>query len=135
MTEDRFILLTVAYERRAGRTPTLEYVAPELKDAGLTVIEDNHHGWNPSIRWAGLVDGPTFDRFADAWHLPDANDGPASSHAAGQPAMHAHTLDGMNWETRGDSPIVFATVQVWVLGNGHEAEARAHHPLPFTHAG
>ena len=96
MTEGRFIILTVAYERCVGRGPSLEWIAPELKDAGLSLIEDSHNGWNPSIRWAGVVDGPTFDRFADAWHLHHENDQPASGNADGYPTMHAHTLDGMN---------------------------------------
>ena len=133
MTEGRFIILTVAYERHAGRSRSLECIAPELKDAGLSLIEDNHNGWNPSIRWAGVVEGPTFHRFADAWHLPSEHDEPVSGN--GRPTMQAYTLDGMNWETQGESPIIFATVQVWVLGNGHEARTRAQPPLPFTHAG
>ena len=135
MTEDRFIILTVAYERRAGRGPSLGWIAPELQDAGLSLIEENHHGWNPSRQWAGLVDGPTFDRLADAWHLHAKNDEPASGNGDGHPTMHAHTLDGMNWETQGESPIVFATVQVWVLGDRHQARTRADHPLPFAHVG
>ena len=129
MTEDRFVILTVAYDRRAGGGPSLESIAPELKDASLSLIEDNHHGWNPSRKWAGLVDGPTFDRFADAWHLPDENDEPASGNADGHPTTHAYTLDGMNWETDGQSPIIFATVEVWAAGNGQEARTEAHHPL------
>jgi len=96
VTEDRFIVLTVAYERDAGRDRSLASIAPELKDPRLSLIEDNHHGWNPSCQWAGLVDGPTFDRFADAWHLHHENDQPASGNADGYPTMHAHTLDGMN---------------------------------------
>jgi hypothetical protein len=31
VTEDRFVILTVAYERQAGRGPSLEWIAPELK--------------------------------------------------------------------------------------------------------
>ena len=135
MTEDRFVILTVAYERQAGRGPSLEWIAPELKDAGLSLIEDNHRGWNPCCKWAGLVDGPTFDRFADAWRLPDENDEPASGNTDGDPTMYAHTLDGMNWETHGRSPIVSATVHVWAAGNGQEARTRAHHPLPFVRVG
>lgn len=90
MTEDRFIILTAAYERHAGRGPLLEWIAPELKDAGLSLIEDNHHGWNPSSKWAGPVDGPTFGRFADAWHLQDDDDEPGPGNADGHPTMHAH---------------------------------------------
>jgi hypothetical protein len=132
MTEDRFIILTVAYERHLGHGPSLAWIAPELADAGLSLIEDNHHGWNPSCRWAGLVTGPTYDRFADAWHLHDATHEPTSGNAGDHPTMRAHTLDGMNWETQGESPVIFATVQVWVA-NGHEARTPADHPPPFVH--
>ena len=135
MAEDRFIILTVAYERHAGPGPSLGWIAPELQGAGLSLIEENHHGWNPSRRWAGLVDGPTFDRFADAWHLHDENDHPASANPDGHPMMLAHTLDGMNWDTQGESPIIFASIQVWVLGDRHEARTPADHPLPFAHVG
>jgi hypothetical protein len=135
LTDDRFIILTVAYERQAGRGPTLEWIAPELKHAGLSLIEGNHDGWHPSRQWLGLVNGPTFERFADAWHLHDENGERASRHPDGHPTRHAYTLDGMNWETEGGSPIIFATVQVWVVGNGHEARTRARHPLPCTHVG
>ena len=135
MSEDRFVILTVAYERHAGRGPSLGWIAPELQGAGLSLIEENHHGWNPSRRWAGLVDGPTFDRFADAWHLHDENDHPASGNPDGHPIMLAHTLDGMNWDNQGASPIIFATVHVWVLGDRHQARARADHPLPFAYVG
>jgi len=135
VSEDRFLILTVAYERYVGRGLSLESIAPELKDAGLSLIEDSHHGWNRSRKWAGVVDGPTFDRLAAAWHLPHENDKPAPGNPAGDPTMHAHTLDGMNWETQGESPIIFVTVQVWVAGNGHEPRTRAHQPLPFVHVG
>ena len=135
MSEDRFVILTVAYERPAGRGPSLGWIAPELQGAGLSLIEEIHHGWNPCRRWAGLVDGPTFDRFADAWHLHDENDHPASGNPDGNPMMLAHTLDGMNWDTQGESPVIFATVHVWVLGDRHQARTRAEHPLPFAYVG
>ena len=135
MTDDRFIILTVAYERHAGRGPSLDWIAPELSDAGLSLIEDNHDGWSPSCKWAGLVNGPTFDRFADAWHLHNENDQPAPDKANGHPTMHTHTLDGMNWEAQGESPIIYATVHVWIVRNRHRPRTRAHHPLPFTHVG
>jgi len=134
LTEDRFIILRIAYERHAARGPSLEWIAPELKDAGLSLIEDNRDGWNPSCEWAGLVNGPTFDRFATAWHLEDENDEPASDNADGYTMMHAHTLDGMNWESQGLSPVIFATVHVWGGRSEHEPTA-SHPPLPFTHVG
>jgi hypothetical protein len=91
VTDDRFIILTVAYERHAGHGPSLEWIAPELKDAGLSLIEDHTDGRSPSRKWAGLVDGSTFERFADAWHLHDETDEPALGNTDGHPTMHAHT--------------------------------------------
>jgi len=135
LTRDRFIILRVAYERHAPRGPSLGWIAPELKDAGLSLIEDNRDGWNPSCEWAGLVNEPTFDRFAAAWHLHDENDEPASDNVDGHPMMHAHTLDGMNWETRGLSPVIFATVHVWGVRNEHEGRMRTDRPPPSTQVG
>ncbi|HTT30504.1 MAG TPA: hypothetical protein VMG37_18960 [Solirubrobacteraceae bacterium] len=132
---DRFIILRVAYERPAARAASLEWIAPELKDAGLTLIEDNRDGWNPSCEWAGLVDRAKFDRLAAAWHLYDENDPPASDDASGQPMMQVHTLDGMNWETGGESPILSVTVHLWAVQDEDEAHTRSQGPLPFTYVG
>ena len=41
----------------------------ELRDAGLTLLEDRVSEARPVRTWAGIVDGVTFGHFADAWHL------------------------------------------------------------------
>jgi hypothetical protein len=114
MGDYRHITITVAYERdiRPGRS--LASIAPELDDARLTMTEDHTDQPSPSRTWAGNVDGPTFKRFADAWHLSDATRG--------------RTFDGMNWEVGGRSPIVYVSLDVGVVRHGHDAEAR--HPRP-----
>jgi len=134
-TGDRFIILRVAYDRPAAPAASLEWIAPELKDAGLSLIEDNRDGPNPCCEWAGVVDGPKFERFAAAWHLYDEDDQAASDNASGQPVMHVHTLDGMNWETQGESPILFVTVHVWAAQDEDEARTRGQRPLPCTYVG
>jgi hypothetical protein len=105
MADDRYIIIRVAYEPGPGHVRSLRWIAPELKDADLTLI-DRHTGPCPSRTWAGAVDGPTFQRLARAWHLPDQ---PTDD---GRPGTHTYTLDGMNWETYGESPIVYLTLTV-----------------------
>ena len=133
MTDDRFIVIAVAYDRHPGYGRSLDWIAPELSDAGLSLIEDHTDGASPSRTWAGAVDEPTFERFADAWGLHDETDEPPPTGADGHPAMHTYTLDGMNWEARGESPIVSATVHILVIQD--EPKAHPHHPLPFAHLG
>jgi hypothetical protein len=100
---DRHIIISVAYEPGASRS--LRWIAPELKDADLTLI-DEHTRPRPSRTWSGIVDGPTFEHLANAWHFHDR---PTSD---GQPGTHTYTFDGMNWETEGESPIVSLTLTV-----------------------
>ena len=78
------------------------------------MTEDHTDLMRLSRTWAGIVDGPTFKRFADAWHLNDAPCG--------------RTFDGMNWEIGGQSPIVYVSVDVGVPRNGYDPEA--HRPPP-----
>jgi hypothetical protein len=71
----RHITITVRYDGRLSRYGrSLEWIAPELKDSALTITEDQLDGPTPSRTWAGLVDGPTYDRFAEAWRLPKDTD-------------------------------------------------------------
>ena len=114
MGDDRYITMKAVYDRDLHCGRSLTWIAPELKDAGLTMTEDDTDGLSPSRTWAGIVDGPTFKRFADAWHLNDATP--------------ARTFDGMNWEVGGESPIVYVSVDVGVVPDGYDAEA--HHPPP-----
>jgi hypothetical protein len=105
MADERYIIISVAYEPGTRGVRSLRWIAPQLKDADLTLI-DKHTRPHPSRTWAGTVDGPTFEHLADAWHL---NDQPTNN---GHPGTQSYTLDGMNWETDGESPIVYLTLTV-----------------------
>ena len=82
------------------------------------MTEDHTSTPNPSRTWAGIVDGPTFKRFADAWHLNDAT--------------RARTFDGMNWEVDGQSPIVYVSLYIDFVGDRYDAEARHTHRFSYT---
>lgn len=119
MTDDRYIVIKVEYDCHSGYGRFLEWIAPELRDAGLTMTEDHNDEPRPSRTWAGIVDGPTFERFADAWRL-DATPYKRTLGLvteAGELALStcAYTLDGMNWETGGESPIVYVSLLVGVM--------------------
>lgn len=116
MPDDRFIIITSAYEPGASSSRSLGSVAPELLHAGLSLV-DEQSGPRPSRTWAGLVDGPTFEQFADAWQLRDE---PTDDE---RPATRTYTFDGMNWATGGHSPIVYVTLRVF--GPHHERRASA----------
>jgi hypothetical protein len=116
MVDKRYIVIRVAYEPSVyGRS--LEWIAPELKDAGLTLIEEHADECGASRTWAGVVDGATSQRFADAWHLPDEFHEPAAANLAedGHIARARRTFDGMNWEVDGESPIVSVSVEIGVI--------------------
>ncbi len=66
----RYITITVRYDRKPRCGRSLGWIAPELKDSALTMTEDRLDDPTPSRTWAGLVDGPTYERFAEAWRLP-----------------------------------------------------------------
>jgi hypothetical protein len=125
---DRFITIRVAYDSYPRYGRSLDWIAPELKDAGLTMTEDHAAEPSPSRTWAGIVDRPTFERFADAWQLHAEADEPSAVTKHEHLATHIYTFDGMNWEAGGESPIVYVTIEVAVVRAGDKAEA--HHPLP-----
>ncbi len=116
MTDERYIVIKVAYDRYPSYGRSLAWVAPELREAGLSMVENHSLAPSPSRTWAGSVDGPTFERFADAWHL----DASSSVTDEEQAAAREYTFDGMNWEAGGESPIVYVRVRVGVK---HEAGA------------
>ena len=114
MVNPRYITITVRYDRQPRYGRSLEWIAPELKDSALTMTEDQLDGPTPLRTWAGLVDGPTYERFAEAWRLPKDTD-ETNSQTAGDDrelATHTYTLDGMNWEAGNESPIVCVSLQV-----------------------
>jgi len=114
VVDPRYITITVQYDRQSTRGRSLEWIAPELKDSALTMTEDQLDDPTPSRTWAGLVDGPTYERFAEAWRLPKDTD-EATSQTPGDDrelATLTYTLDGMNWEAGNESPIVCVSLQV-----------------------
>ena len=114
MVDPRYITITVRYDGQPRYGRSLEWIAPELKDSALTMTEDQLDDPTPSRTWAGLVDGPIYERFAKAWRLPKDID-EATSQTAGddhEPATHTYTLDGLNWEAGNESPIVCVSVLV-----------------------
>jgi hypothetical protein len=117
VTPDRYIVIKVAYDRHPSYGRSLAWIAPELRDAGLTLTEDHSPEPSPSRTWEGFVDGATFQRFADAWGLHDTPHERTSGRAseAGHLPGRAYTFDGMNWEIGGESPIVCVSVFVDVV--------------------
>src|SRR5664279_2630911 len=135
MVDKRYIVIQVAYEPNVVYGRSLEWIAPELKDAGLTLIEEHADECGASRTWAGVVDGATTQRFADAWHLPDEFYEPAAANLAedGHIARVRRTLDGMNWEVDGESPIVYVSVEIGVIRDGCTSEGgRELRPRAFS---
>jgi len=129
VAHDRYIVIRAAYDRYPNHGRSLEWIAPELRDAGLILTEDHTNERRPWRTWAGIVDGTTFERFADAWGLERAPEEPpvAIPTEHGQLAARAYTFDGMNWEVAGESPIVYVSVHVGVVPDA--CERRADRPL------
>lgn len=132
MVDKRYIVIRVAYEPNSVHARSLEWIAPELKDAGLTLIEEHADECGASRTWAGVVDGATSQRFADAWHLPDEFHEPAAANLAedGHIARVRRTLDGRNWEVDGESPIVYVSVEIGVIKRPLATGARAQNLTP-----
>ncbi len=114
MANPRHITITVRYDRQPGYGRSLQWIAPELTESALTMTEDQLDDPTPSRTWAGLVDGPTYERFADAWRLPEDTDETTSQTAGDDRALvtHPYALDGMNWEAGNESPIICVSLQV-----------------------
>jgi hypothetical protein len=121
LTRGRYIVIKVAYDRHPSYGRSLEWIAPELRDAGLSLIEDHTAGAKPWRAWAGSVSDDTFDRFSVAWGL-DAKPDEGTSDVVtneGRLSLHSYTLDGMNWERGGESPIVYVSVLVGATAGRH----------------
>lgn len=114
MLGPRHITVTVQYERHPRYGRSLEWIAPELEGAPMTMTEDRIGEQTPSRTWEGTVDARTYERFARAWRLPEGSSDEA------EPGALQYTLDGMNWEEHGKSPIVFAVVRVRRANGGCE---------------
>jgi hypothetical protein len=113
MVDPRYITITVQYDRDARYGRSLGWIAPELENSTLTLTDDHIAAPRPSRTWAGMVDGPTFERFARAWRLPGqiTTTTPPVTDDPDRVAR-TYTLDGMNWEAGGISPIVCVSVHV-----------------------
>jgi hypothetical protein len=112
MNDPRHITITVHYDRLPAHGRSLPWLAPELKNARMIMIEDHADDEPPTRTWEGLVDGPTFERFARAWCLDDELREPSPPAPGDGPDSHAYTLDGLNWEHGGESPIICVSVEV-----------------------
>jgi hypothetical protein len=112
MSEPRHITITVHYDRLPAYGRSLRWIAPELKNARLIMTEDHAGDEPPTRTWEGLVDGPTFERLAHAWRLEDELREPNAAAPSDGPDTHTYTLDGLNWEHGGESPIICVSVQV-----------------------
>jgi len=102
-TGRRNLILAVAYEADATDAQrSLGWLAPKLVDADLTMTEDTLR----LRKWAGVIDGEVYARFADSWGI--------DPHLT----AYGHTWDGMEWESGGASPIVWASLTVDALHPG-----------------
>jgi hypothetical protein len=114
MTDDRYIVLRVVYERQFRYGRSLAWVAPELSDVDLTITADEMNDFVSSRTWAGIVDGPTYKRLAEAWRLGPEIAARTRDLGAELPGPQAcsYVLDGMNWEVDDESPIVYVSLLV-----------------------
>jgi hypothetical protein len=114
MVGAQHIAITARYEPRTSYGTSLGWIAPELRGAGLALIEDRLGDPMPSRTWAGSLDGRTFERFAKSWRLPRKNEhgGATKLDDCNDMASYKHTYDGMNWEVGGESPIISVSVEV-----------------------
>jgi hypothetical protein len=114
MEQSRYISITVRYEPDALCGTSLGWIAPELRQAGLRLVEDKLDDPRPMRTWAGSVDKGTFKRFARGW--PPLQEDEELSGDAGadrnETVAYARTFDGMNWESDGVSPIISVSVDV-----------------------
>jgi hypothetical protein len=101
--EERYVILVAAYEPDAtdwARSPGR--LVPELVDAGWTLTEDTPD----SRRWASVIDGDTYARFAEGWGLEnkrgEANLGMPGAH--GDLASYSFTFDGLEMGIGGIEP-------------------------------
>jgi hypothetical protein len=125
VSDTRYVTIRVQYDQQARYGRSLKWVAPELKDAGLALTEDHLDMSAPSRTWRGVLDGPTYKRFAAAWRLEGMLDEetPDTANEEHGARTSACTLDGMNWEAGGESPIVYVSVRV--TPHRHAAEHTA----------
>ena len=136
MRGDRYLRVEVAYEPELGYGRSLEWVAPELKHAGLVMTADHTNESRPSRTWAGVIGRATFERFARAWNIDyetDLGTSTLGTSTLGTSTEDGHqgrdyTFDGMNWEVGGESPIVYVAVNVSDAEHGAKPRPMARSP-------
>jgi hypothetical protein len=114
MAHFRHISITVRCEPDANCGTSLARIAPELRHAGLRLVEDHLDDGRPTRTWDGAVDEGTFRRFATAWRLPRDDEELRADRPAdrNETVGYTRTFDGMNWEIDGVSPIISVSVEV-----------------------
>jgi hypothetical protein len=96
MTEQYHILISVKYEPDATDLQrSLAWLTPELKHTGLTLTEGDD-----ARTWHGVIDRDTYAPFAATWALDEHH------------PSHRQMFDGLQWESNGSSPIVWACLDV-----------------------
>lgn len=110
----RLIALRVEYERWPAHGRSLEWIAPELRDAPLKLLEDHADDERATRTWCGIIDDAAFERFAQAWRLRRDTGDPEHliANIDRHRRLRSYVFDGMNWESGGVSPIISVTVLV-----------------------
>jgi hypothetical protein len=123
MSDARLIEITARYEPSSAYGRSLGWIAPELNDAHLTLVEDKTNDGMPSRTWGGIVDGLIFNRLAEAWHLTEytTETRTVAPEETGPEPPRSYVFDGMNWERDGDSPITSVTLKVFASGGADGA--------------
>src|SRR5258708_5218708 len=71
----RYIILDVTFNPETEYGRELAWIAPALKDSGLTMTEDldagEGEGEYPSRKWAGEIDSDTYDALNRDWSLDE----------------------------------------------------------------
>jgi hypothetical protein len=112
MAPSPYISITVRYEPGPQCGTSLGWIAPELRQAGLRLVEDHLDNQRPTRTWSGSVDEGTFRRFAAGWLLSREDEELSGDEAAdrNETVAYTRTFDGMNWEIDGISPIISVSV-------------------------
>jgi hypothetical protein len=99
---DCYVTLAVRYEPSAtvGQR-SLGWLAAELRDAPLPMTRDE----DDVRQWSGVIDDATYARLVAHWRLDE------------KAGSHRNVFDGMNWESDGWSPVVWASLSVEPVGH------------------
>jgi hypothetical protein len=107
----RYLNVAVQYEPNAPTgQQSLRWLFPELAGAGLSLTEDTQG----MRQWVGVVDADTFARLAETWRLDPRR------------ASWRRLWDGMEWESGGTTPVVWASVSVSQLERSSDRQDAVH---------